>query len=169
MASESSLIVELEPVNPGDLITAGFVNNLIAALWELDDRVSALESENQYVAAENEEAPAPQTKLVVSFVRAESDGDTAQFEVIGSGLEPTGIKRFKVNDEPVKHSGLTGDDEEIHFSAIVKGLSGGSKFPIGGVGGARSGGGKSRNVLTVETKAGAKASRSITVETDDKR
>lgn len=113
MASNSTLITALQPVRPGDLITADFVNGIISAMLELDGRVSVLEAEGRMVVPEGGGEPVKQV-VITAAVATKSDVSLA-FEVYGSGLDPAGLKTFMLNNVPFDPENLRGDDSKITF------------------------------------------------------
>jgi len=115
MASNSTLITALEPVRPGDLITADFVNGIISAMLELEGRVSVLEAEGRMVVPEGGGEPVAQVVITAAVAR-KSDVSLA-FEVYGSGLDPAGLKTFMLNNVPFDPENLRGDDSKITFIA----------------------------------------------------
>lgn len=113
MPNGSNLIAELQKVRPGDLITATFVNGLISAIWELEDRVSVLENEGRLVVPED--GGQPVRPIVITAAVAKRTDTTLSFEVFGSGLQPDGLKAFSLNGRPFTAARLEGDDSRITF------------------------------------------------------
>lgn len=115
MATNSNLITAIQPVRPGDLITADFINSIISALFELEDRVSVLEAEGHMVVPEGGDQPVK--PVVITAAVATSSAVSLAFEVYGSGLDPAGLKTFSLNNVPFDPQNLRGDDSKITFIA----------------------------------------------------
>lgn len=111
MAVQSpTTIYAIPPVQAGDLIVAAYFNKLVAALVDLDARVRALETRPIPVPSS---PPAPAGLAITSAVLT-SIGETTAINVVGSGLEPSGLNSYKINNIPFTPLGsVLGDDGEI--------------------------------------------------------
>ncbi|HEV2817330.1 MAG TPA: hypothetical protein VGW40_08950 [Allosphingosinicella sp.] len=108
MAVQTSTIYAIQPVSAGDLITAQFVNKLVAAVLDLDARVRGLEAKAQS-AGTGAAAGLTITSAVLTMI-----GPTTAINVVGTGLEPAGLNSFKINTIPFTPLGsVLGDDGEI--------------------------------------------------------
>lgn len=112
MAVQTSTIYAMQPVKAGDLITAQFVNKLVAALLDLDARVRVLEARPQPGTGTG--TPSPPAGLNITSAVLTTIGQTTAINVVGSGLEPAGLNRFRINNIPFTPLGnVLGDDDEI--------------------------------------------------------
>jgi len=169
MARSSELITSLEPVRPGDLITADFFNGLIDAFWELEERVVALEAEGSVeppAPGAGNEAPA---KLAITFVEATANRGLVDFEVHGAKLAPAGLKTFAINQKPFHPGKLAGDDDQITFTAPASALATTNTSARDPLARSRAGGGTGIIppkilILTITNLKGASAQKRFIVE-----
>lgn len=116
MPDGSTLSTSLQPVRPGDLIEADLFNRLIAAIGELEDRITKLQ-------AECRKTPDPGVRpLKIETAVVKVGTDTLSFTVTGSGLDPNDlVRKFTVTSGtrsiPFEPENLEGDDNAISFTA----------------------------------------------------
>lgn len=113
MPNGSTLITALQPVRPGDLIEADFLNKLIAAVQDLEKRIG----EPREPTGEGERHPFVIDELVFS---GEED---AAFKVRGAGLKPAGLKAFYLNGYTIEAS-ARGNDNAITVRLEMSGHAG---------------------------------------------
>jgi hypothetical protein len=98
------MFVALQPVRPGDLITALAMNRFIDCLKDLDRRLLVLEQAKA----------AAETKLAITSGQVVSRLErTAVLKLTGSGLAPAGLTAFTINGNPFSPLSAEGDDDSL--------------------------------------------------------
>jgi hypothetical protein len=143
----SSIITALQDVRPGDLITSRYVNGLIAALKELDARIDRLERKQPSFRIDAAAIP--------DFVAGVRGGELI-INVTGAGLDPDGLAKFRLNDQPFEPRGVRGGDDRIviatEFDRRLFGHEFGREPGMDAV------------MLTLVNRAGAEASAPIDIQ-----
>ena len=157
-----SLITALQPVRPGDLIEADFFNKLIAAIQDLDDRLTKLQ-------AECRKSPGAEVRPLVIDTAAVRVGTTLVFTVTGSGLDPADLEeRFVIRsrdfEKSFAHQRLKGNDSKIQFAADAEQFAeaGSREAMLRTMG--TTGGVETEVTLTISAKRGASDTHALAIE-----
>jgi len=120
----SPLITGLTTVNPGDLITAAYARNVVAALKELDARLSLLETGGQGSggASGGTTQPVREFRIDSAILRGSATARVAKtisIMVSGIGLDPGDLRSFALNDEEFEPRAIKGEGSRISIALMT--------------------------------------------------